>query len=78
MYDNTNFPLTVDPRKHYTQKDYPQHEILGLRTEFNKDEVLKFKIMMFHDPPTEKRCPHQDEMFDKQIDLSLNGIKINY
>ena len=44
IYDNTNYPLTLDPSKIYCQKEYPQHEILGLRNEKGHDQqILEFE-----------------------------------
>ncbi|CDW90143.1 vacuolar protein sorting-associated protein vps13 [Stylonychia lemnae] len=77
IYDHTNFPLTLDPRKNYLQKEYPNHEILGIRVDSNQGPMLSFDFLMYHDPE-HKTCPLQDDMFDKKIKLSLNAIRINY
>lgn len=42
IYDHTNFPLTLDPRKTFTNPEYPVHEILGLRSDFITESMLTF------------------------------------
>eukprot|EP00347_Sterkiella_histriomuscorum_P000566 403375355 len=77
IYDHTNFPLTLDPRKTYENPDYPNHEILGLRNEFVTENMMTFQCLIHHEPE-DRICPRQQGQFDKQVKLGLNGIKVTY
>lgn len=60
MFDNTNYPLTIDPNKVYaTSHTYPNHEILGPRIDggHHFEKILLFECIMFT-KPLENDCPH--------------------
>ncbi len=51
MFDNTNYPLTIDPNKIYdSTHSYPNHEILGPRNDCESDKILEFECIMFTRP----------------------------
>lgn len=78
IFDNTNYPKTLDPLRTYTQNDeIVSQEILGLRNDQMAGSLLQFECLMYHDP-VEKLCPLQGDMYDKLVKLNLSSIKLNY
>jgi hypothetical protein len=57
MFDNTNYPMTLDPNILYNKDcTFPNHEILGPRTDIKSENLINFEIIQFH-RPLKNDCP---------------------
>ena len=57
IFDNTNYPMTLDPTKPYTSADSEMaYEILGLRDAKEDKPMMEFDCIMYHFP-MERTCP---------------------
>lgn len=55
VYDNTNYPRTLDPYKNYSQmENTPQNQIIGFKKPVG--DAMEFDFTLFH-YPLDLSCP---------------------
>ena len=78
MFDNTNYPWTIDPNLLYNPNfTFPNDEILGIRSDLKSENLMNFEIIQFH-RPLNNDCPHQKHLYHNNITITMNSIRFNF
>ena len=79
IYDNSNYPDTLDPNKEYTKDaEIVIDEILGVN-EPDSNPMLRLELVLFTYPEETGCCPLQPgKDYNMKLEVVLRQIRINF